>query len=373
MTIEEIKTAELETIEARAAEIANEVETADAETVEALDAELSEIEARKAVIKEERDRQREAMEEVAKGAGETVEEVKEDRKTMENIEIRNTPEYLDAWVASLKGNASEEQRALLTDNTSGGMIPVPTYVDEIIHTAWENNEIFRRIKKTYYPGNLKVAYEISAPIADYHTEGGNEMDPENLQLGIIEMVPAMLKKWVPISDEALEVMASDLVAQYVVDEITDRIIKGLIDSVIGAAASSTLAASYTAAGAALATADVIGAQGLLSGEASAPVLITSRAAAAAMKAAALSGSYGYDPFDGLDVLYVDADMLTNANALGFVADLSGIQANFPNGDDVKIKFDDSTLATSDMVRVIGRLYVAVNVVAPGKVVKIVTA
>ena len=368
MTYEEIKTAELETIEARAAEIANEVETADAETIEALDAELSEIEARKAVIKEERDRQREAMEEVAKGAGETVEEVKEDRKPMENIEIRNTPEYLDAWVEYQKGRATEEQRALLTANADG-TIAVPVYVDDTIHTAWENNEILRRMRKTYYPGNLRVGYEESAGQASQHDEGDEAVPEERLVLGVVELIPTMIKKWISFSDEALDMRGAAFV-DYIVDEITDKIIKGVIMQAEAVMLSSTLTASVTAAGSALATADLIAAEGRLSGEAEAPAIITTRANAAALKAAALSAQYGYDPFDGMDVLYV-SDL--PQGVLAFVADLSGIQANFPAGEDVKIKVDDITLATSDMVKVIGRLYVAVGVVAPGKTVKIVTA
>ena len=38
--------------------------------------------------------------------------------------------------------------------------------------------------------------------------------------------------------------------------------------------------------------------------------------------------------------------------------------NLPNGLDVKLNFDDKTMATQDMNRVIGRLYAAIGVVAP---------
>ena len=129
---------------------------------------------------------------------------------------------------------------------------------------------------------------------------------------------------------------------------------------------SSLTDFYEAAGASLTTADIVNAEGLLSGEASDVVLITTRANAAALKAAALAAQFGYDPTDGMPIVYVDSLPTTeNGTALGIIADLSAVQANFPNGDDVKIKVDDLTLATSDMVKVIGRLYVAVKVVAPG--------
>ena len=368
MTIEEIKTAELETVEARALEIAGELETAEPETLDTLSAELDAIQERKAEIRAAAEEKRAAMRD-AIDAAETIETVEkqEERKTMEKVEVRSTPEYLDAWVENIKGRANEEQRSLLTANADG-TIAVPVYVDDTIHTAWENNEILRRMRKTYYPGNLRVGYEASAGQASLHEEGDEAVAEEELVLGVVEMIPTMIKKWISFSDEALD-MRGEAFVDYIVDEITDKIIKGVIMQAETVMLSSTLTASVTAAGSALATADLIAAEGALSGEATAPALITTRANAAALKAAALSAQYGYDPFDGMDVLYVSA---LPQNILGYVADLSGIQANFPNGDDVKIKIDDLTLATSDMVKVIGRLYVAVAVVAPGKTVKIVT-
>lgn len=371
MTREEIMNLDMEALEERSKAIAEETREADIEKLEELNMELDNIEQRKNEIKATAEETREAMLEVLEGAGETIEEeVKEERKTMTNVEIRKSPEYLDAWVENLKGRASAEQRALLTENVSDGTVAVPVYVDDTIHTAWENNEILRRVRKSYYPGNLKVGYEASASAAAFHTEGGDEVDEEELVLGIVEMIPNMVKKWISVSDEALD-MRGEAFVDYVVDEVTDKIIKGVIEMIMGTIFNSTLTQSYTAAGAALAAADIIGAEGLLSGEASNPVLITTRSNAAALKQAALSAGYAYDPFDGMDVLYYGGTLPTNT--LGFVADLSGVQANFPAGEEVKIKIDDLTLATSDLVKIIGRLYVAAGVVAPGKTVKIVTA
>ena len=370
MTREEIMNLDMEALEERSKAIAEETREADIEKLEELNMELDNIEQRKNEIKATAEETREKMLDVLEGAGETVEEPKEERKPMEKIEVRNTPEYLDAWVENLKGRATEEQRALLTTNVSDGTVAVPVYVDDTIHTAWENNEILRRVRKSYYPGNLKVGYEVSATGAAFHTEGGDEIEEEELVLGIVDLIPTMVKKYVSFSDEALD-MRGEAFVDYVVDEITDKIIKGAIEMILGTVHNSTLTQTYTAAGSTLSTADLIGAEGLLSGEASNPVLITSRANAAALKAAALSANYGYDPFDGMDVLYHSVSL--PANVLGLVADLSGVQANFPSGEEVKIKIDELTLATSDLVKVIGRLYVAAGVVAPGKTVKIVTA
>ena len=47
-----------------------------------------------------------------------------------------------------------------------------------------------------------------------------------------------------------------------------------------------------------------------------------------------------------------------------VGDLSGIQANLPEGDAVTFKFDDLSLAEKDMVKIVGRLYAAIALVGP---------
>ncbi|MBO7689248.1 MAG: phage major capsid protein, partial [Clostridia bacterium] len=56
---------------------------------------------------------------------------------------------------------------------------------------------------------------------------------------------------------------------------------------------------------------------------------------------------------------------TTGVAYAIVGDLGqGALANFPAGEEIQIKRDDYTLATSDLVRFIGREYVALGVVAP---------
>lgn len=378
MTKEEIMEMNFEQVEERRSAIVEEIETADAETLETLSEELDALEERKSVLKSEADEKRAEMLEVINGEGEVkeIEESKEERKNMDNMEIRKSPEYLDAWVENLKGRATEEQRALLTENAdlgSGqtGTIAVPTYVEERIHTAWESNEIMRRIRRTYFKGNLKVGYEQSADGADMHAEGDEAIQEEELVIGFVELIPFTLKKMVRYSTEVMDIKGQAWV-DYIFDEIEYQIVKTAGAYAVYVMLNSSLSESVTAAGATLSTADIILAEGQLGGEASNPVIITTRSEAAGLKAAALSASYGFDPFDGMDVLYVDSAAL-GGTALAVVADLSGVQANFPDGDQVKFVFDEYTEAPADIVRVIGRLYCAIDVVAPGKVVVIATS
>lgn len=373
MTREEILALDMADLEKRSLEIAEEVKTAESDALDTLSEELDAIEERKAIIKAEADEKRAAMEEVLSGKGETIEEKQEERKTMDNIEIRKSAEYLDAWVENLKGRASEEQRTLLTTNVQSGTIAVPSYVEDRINTAWESNEIVRRAKKSYFKGNLKVGYEASAEGAIRHQEGGQAINEEALVVRFVELIPVTLKKMVKYSTEVLD-MKGEAFVDYIVDEIEYQIAKTAGDQMVSGisnnSADGVLVQDFTAAGAALTTADVVGAEGLLAGDAN-PVLITTRATAAALKAAALSAHYGYDPFDGMDVVYVDAATLPES--LAIVADLSAWQFNFPNGDAPSFIFDEYTEAAADVVRVIGRVMVGMGIVAPSKTVLIKAA
>lgn len=374
MTREEILALDMADLEKRSLEIAEEVKTADSESLDTLSEELDAIEERKAIIKAEADEKRAAMEEVLSGAGETIEEKQEERKTMDNKEIRKSAEYLDAWVENIKGRANEEQRALLTTNVQDGTIAVPTYVEDRINTAWESNEIVRRAKKSYFKGNLRVGYEASAEGAQLHPEGGEAISEEELVISFVELLPRTLKKMVRYSTEVLD-MKGEAFVDYIVDEMEHQIAKAAGDRMISFAilAQSPLKNLYTASGTSLTTADIIAAEGMIAGDAN-PVLITTRANAAAVKAAVLSAGHGYDPFDGMDVVYVDSAALKpngfNTAMLGIVADLSAWQFNFPDGDQPTFVFDEYTEADADIVRVIGRMMVGMGIVAPSKTVVI---
>ena len=373
MTREEILALDMADIEKRSLEIAEEVKTADSEGLDALSAELDAIEERKTIIKAEAAEQRAKMAAVIEGEGEVIEETKqEERKTMDKRKVRKTDEYRHAFIEYLKKNGeldklNEEQRALLTENATNGTIAVPVSVEERIRTAWENDEIMQRVTRTFFKGNLKVGFEASATGATFHTEGGEAVDPQTLTINYTELVPQMAKKVVEVSDEVLA--NNDALEDYLYDELEYYIVKLVAGTAVAKIIASSYTASYTMSGATASAADIIGAAGLLGGEAANPVVITTRATYSAIKVAALEANFAYDPFDGMDVLFTDAANLGGSPFI--VADLSAVHANFPEGDGVKFKFDDLTKADEDIVRIIGRLYVGIDLVAGGKAVKAV--
>ena len=195
----EIKEMNFDELQTRKSELAEELKTADMERLDGINAELDAIEERKAELKAEAEERAKVVEEVIKAPAPTP--IIEERKT-ETMETRNTPEYIEAFANYIKNGDDKEVRALLTDNASG-KIPVPSFVDEIIRTAWEKDEILSRVKKTYFKGNLKVAFEASADGAYEHTEGTTAVTEESLTLGIVTMIPKNIKKWITISDEAV--------------------------------------------------------------------------------------------------------------------------------------------------------------------------
>ena len=366
----EIKEMNFDELQTRKSELAEELKTANMERLDGINAELAAIEERKAELKAEAEERAKVVEEVIKAPAPTP--IIEERKT-ETMETRNTPEYIEAFANYIKNGDDKEVRALLTDNASG-KIPVPSFVDEIIRTAWEKDEILSRVKKTYFKGNLKVAFEASADGAYLHTEGTTAVTEESLTLGIVTMIPKNIKKWITISDEAVA-MGGEAFLRYVYDELTYQIVKKLKDLIVTDIASlSTSGTSAPIAPQVSASAISVGlvAQGLanLSDEAVNPVVIMNRGTWGAIKEAQASAYYGYDPFEGLPVLFTSAlDSFASASAndiFMIVGDLDGAQINYPEGEDVIIKWDDLSLAEKDMVKVVGRQYVAHGVTANGR-------
>lgn len=378
----EVKDMKIADVEERLAQI--EVELADENAnVEALSAEVDELQERKVALKAEAEEQRALMTKVAEMKQPTVIEEREDAKVMEAIEVRNTKEYINAYAEYIKSGNDAECRALLTENVSGGTVAVPELVYDIVKTAWDREGIMALVKKTYLKGNLKVGFEISGSDAIVHTEGGAAIDPENLVLGTVNMVPESIKKVVQISDEVYDMRGEEFL-RYIYDELTYKIAKKAAENLIAAIEACGTASTTTCVGVpVVATTSVTlgliaSAIAQLSDEAANPVIMMNKSTWGAFKAAQAAGSYGYDPFEGLPVVFNNKITAFSAATTGvtfaIVGDLGeGALANFPNGDEITFKFDELTLKKQDLIEVMGRQYVAVAPVAPNAFVKITKA
>jgi HK97 family phage major capsid protein len=350
-------------------------------------ADLDAIEAEVRAIKEELENRKNAEAKkaeirasVAAGNGEVRKSFVEENKPMSNAEIRGSHEYNVAYANYIKTGNDSECRALLTENVSG-TVPVASYVEGRVRTAWERDGITSRVRKTFLKGNVKIGYEISADGAIVHTEAANSaVTEESLTLGIITLVPQSIKKWISISDEVYDLTGEEFL-DYIYDELTYRIAKKLADLIIadiedcGTVSTGSLPAVPKITSTTVTVGLIAQAIAQLSDEAADPVVMMNKATWGAFKAAQAANGYAYDPFEGLPVVFNDSISAFSAATTGvtyaIVGDLGiGAQANFPNGQEIEIKFDDKTKMEYDLVRILGREFVGHAVVAPKAFVKI---
>ena len=374
----EIKDMTIEQLEERKAAIAVELDGEGAD-LDALEAEVREIKTELEARKAEEAKKAEIRKSVAEGSGETVQTFpKEEKHTMTLNEIRASQAYIDAFANYIKTEDDREVRALLLTENVSGTVPVPVIAEEAIKTAWERDGIMSRVRKTYIKGNLKVAFELSATGADVHTEGQAAPTEETLQLGIVTMVPANIKKWIRISDEVMA-MTSEAFIRYIYDEITYQIVKKEAALAVADITTAGTTNTSTAVGVAEITAapgvnTIANAAAYLSDEAENPVVIMNRLTEVNFRAAYAAGSFAVDPFDGLQRIYTSALPAYSTASTGstycIVGDLNGEQFNYPEGAEVILKWDDMTEAEKDLIKVVGRVYAAHAVTGLGHFTRI---
>ena len=350
-----------------------ELETRSNELMEERQNILADIEKAEAEIAEEK----RAMEEVIANK-EVIELEKREDIKMTDMEMRNTPEYINAYAEYIKTGEDAECRSLLTENVSG-TIAVPELVYDIVKTAWERDGITARVRKAYIQGNLKVGFELSAGDATYHTEG-QQVSEESLVLGTVNIVPKSIKKWISVSDEALD-LRGEAFLRYIYDELTYKIAKKAADELIAAIVACGTVSTSTQVGVPVIASTTVGnglvaqAMAKLSDEAANPVVMMNKATWGEFKKAQYASSFDADPFEGLPVLFNNKITSFTAATTGvpyaIVGDLEqGALFNFPNGEGIDFKVDDLSQADYDLVRIIGREFVGIGVVAPDAFVKI---
>lgn len=374
----ELKEMTIDQLEERKAAIATEIDAPEAD-LDALESEARAINEEIETRKQAEAQKAEIRAAVAQGAGETVKTIEvEERKVPTMEEIRNSQEYINAYANYIKTGDDAECRALTSQNASG-TVAVPELVYDIVKTAWEKEGIMSRVRKAYLKGNLKVGFEISSSAAETHTEGV-AVNEETLVLGVVELVPQSIKKWISVSDEALD-LQGEAFLRYIYDELAYRIAKKAADLLVANILACGTASTTTCPSVAAITvktpsmATVAEAIAHISGDAANPTIIMNKLTWAHFKGLQLANGYAADPFEGCDVVFNDTITAVGAATTGvaymIVGDLDqGALANFPNGADISFKYDEMTLATQDLVRVIGRQFVGLGVVAPNAFCKV---
>lgn len=374
MNVDEINT--------RLAAISEEMEQEGAD-LDALTEEVKQLRDAKAAMVTAEEKRQEIRKAVAEDEQATVmaetEEPKEVRN-MSDMETRNSKAYIDAYANYIKTEDDTEVRALLTENAASGTIPVPEVVYDIVKNAWSRNGVIARVRRLAVAGNLKVGFEISATGATVHTEGGDPVTEEELVLGTVEIIPKSIKKWISVSDEALDLRGSAFL-EYIYDELVYQIAKKaqseLLTKIIacGTVSTATAVGVPVVATASIALGTIASAVAELSEQAANPIVVMNHATWSAFKAVQYGASYAVDPFEGLDVEFDSTlpsfSAATSGDTFAIVGDFAeGALITEPAGGDVRIKLDENTLATNDLVRVIGRQFIGIGVVGPNCFVKI---
>jgi HK97 family phage major capsid protein len=193
------------------------------------------------------------------------------------------------------------------------------------------------------------------------------------------MVPASIKKFIRISDEAMDLGGEELL-DYIYDELAYQIAKKAQSELINKITAQSASATTNVVGVAVIAGTpsvglVAQALGSLSDEAANPVVMMNKATWGAFKAAQYANGFDADPFEGLPVVFNNTIAAFSAATTGvpyaIVGDLEqGALMNFPNGEGIDFKVDELSQAEYDLVRIIGREFVGIGVVAPNAFVKI---
>ena len=369
----------LEEIEARKLELREELETTEDETkveeinneVDALNEEVEEIKSH--------EEEEETSVEMEEKSFEVKEIEMEERKEMNKEEFRNSKEYIDAYAEYMKTNDDKDLRALIT---TGGyatgntpVVEVPDFVYDVVKTAWEKENLLSLVRNISVKGNLKVQFEVSGSAAVEHTEGQSAVSEEELILGVVTLTPVSVKKWISISDEVYDMRGEDFL-RYIYDELTYRIAKKTADTLVSTIASlpQSLSANGdtgvydTVSANKITSAPAIGtiAQAIanLNDETRDITVVMNKATYGTFKTAQYNGNYAADIFEGARVVFNNTlpayDSATGGAVYAIVGDFNtGALANYPSGEGIDIKFDDTTLMTADLIRILGRRYVAV--------------
>lgn len=372
----EIKEMTFEQTEERLSQITEEMKNEGAD-LEALKAEVDAIEARRAELTAIAEKRNALAAQIASGQAQATvaKTFEQEERTMGLKEIRASQEYAQAFLNMIKNNDDTEVRALLSDNVTGGQIPVPTMLETEIKNAWEEHQLMGLVKHSYFKGNVKVGFELSATGAVVHVEGTNAPNEEVLTLGTVELKAENIKKWITVSDEAIEGTTVDTVG-YLYKELAQRIVEKAEEVLVGKITSAPAASTATACGVRVFSGNpaldtIVRAVATLSAQAKDLHIVMNRQTKAEFVSLQLNANYAVDVFDGLKDRIVFSDKLPAFSAASvddvymIIGDFGyGAQANFPNGDNVTIKIDDLSLAESDLVKIVGKEYVGLGVVAP---------
>ena len=243
----------LKEIEARKSEIKSQLETLkDVEEVRKLNEEVDALNTEETEIKEaqKRDKQAKELEDDSSDAKEIEKE--EERKMEKKKFDLSSPEYRSAWAKKIMGLSDDrftedEKRALgdaiTTTATNfvastvddqginnGGLFIPTTVRSELMEIISKKSPIFNDVRKLQVAGNIDLPYLFEADDAEWYTETTDTKNEgaeyRNLQLTGWELAKDVVITW------KLEEMSVESFISFILDELSEKMGKALINAVI---------------------------------------------------------------------------------------------------------------------------------------------
>lgn len=396
--------AEIEKLEARKAEITSSVEekrtafdNADVETrdgllkeVEDLNNELNSINEKVTELEEIRGKYEEQEKAMSLATNLTTENISV-RKSNQNDNPLASHEYNKVYADYLRSGKEDEIRSFIRSanlSTDTPNVPIPTVMQGYVETAWEKFGKFSKIvRETFIKGIINVPVETASDDAVWHDENGSAPAQETITLGSILLEPKTIKKWIALTDELMALSPEEFL-QYVADELVYKVILALDHAII----SRTDANGKGVIGIANNTNTVSVSKALgfnVVNEAIAEVESANSLLVAMNPKTFYNNFMGLTDTTGRPIYQVigenteKARYFINGIAVEFTTALPayddakaddvyavvgdfarGYRLNYPNGKAVQTLIDPYTGATEDIVRMVGKLFVAGNVVKP---------
>lgn len=343
--------------------------------------------------KEELAKQEERMS-LARSLSKTVIEERKDQME-NNTNILETAEYKQAYADYVRGKIDEKEiRSILSRSgsanlsTSTSYVPIPVVMQGYVETAWYNYGKFSRlVSETFEPAIFKIPVEVSASDAAWHSENGDAVSQEEITFGQIVLQPKMIKKFIALTDELMAMGADDFL-RYISDELVYKVILALDEAIINRTDVGGLGVIGIAGNSLTETVSAELGFNVINEALS--NLVTFEDLTIAMNPATFFNNFmGLTDQMGQPIFrivadnnqrpqyYISGHRVEFTQALPAYADAKagdvyaivgnfrrGYRLNYPQGRNVITLVDPYTLATEDVVRMIGRLYVAGNVVKP---------
>ena len=363
------------------------------EEADKIDEEVKDLEEQRSTLKAQEERMS-----LAKSLSKTSIEERKDQIKVENTNVLSTHEYAQMYADMIRGKVDEKEvrsfiemrddEKVLGLSTATTNVPIPTIMQGYVETAWAKYGKFSRIVgESFEPAYLKIPVETAADGAVWHTESGDPPTEESITLGQILLAPKTIKKWISLTTELLAMAAEDFL-RYVADELVYRIILALDEAIINRTDLNSEGVIGIVGNALTENVNADLDFNVINSAVAELVVFDDLTIAMNPKTfftnfMGLTDQVGNPIFrvvhdnenrpayylSGYRVEFTQAlpayDEASNGEAYAVVGNFSrGYRLNYPQGRNVITITDPYTKAPEDLVRMIGRLYVAGNVVKP---------